>query len=65
MCPPLAPRGSGLVGRDPQPEGDGHRQRGGGTGAHVCPGHSHPPLLLPGLYLPQHLQLNLLNLILQ
>ena len=63
--PPPCPRGSGLVGRDPQLEGDGHRRCGGDIGARVCPGHSHPPLLLPGLYLPRHLQLNLLNLILR
>lgn len=47
------------------PNGAGHHQPGDRAGAKVCPGHSQPPLLLPGLYLPQHLLLNLLDLIQQ
>lgn len=60
---PTFPGGLWPHGRAPQPNGAGHHQHG--DRAKVCPGHSRSPLLLPGLHLPQHLLLNLLNLILQ
>lgn len=62
---PTFPEGLWPHGRASQPSGAGHHQNGDRAGAKVCPGHPHPPLLLPDLHLPQHFLLNLLNLILQ